>query len=269
VQNQAHGDVELIVVDDASTDDTRRVVDSFHDPRIRYVRHPKRRGGSAARNTGIELARAGLIAFLDSDDEWLPDKLLHQLGVFRRAGSDVGLVYSDFLRVHPDGKEVRHRRVARGVSIGYPSRWLVKRQVLAEVGGFDEEMPALQDTEVSIRIRQVCATLHDPAVVMKYYVTRESVSRSHSRIAAAARTLIGRYADIVPNDELSHWYLLLGKACMAEGQVGGARRALFKAATLRPLEPRHYGALLASVLGRRAYGWLRHLRHVSGLDSRE
>jgi glycosyltransferase involved in cell wall biosynthesis len=260
---QSYVDYELIVVDDASTDDTGKQVDSFHDPRIRYARHPKRRGGSAARNTGIELARAELIAFLDSDDEWLPDKLRHQLGVFRCAGGDVGLVYSDFLRVHPDGREVRHRPVARGISIGYPSRWLVRRDVFAEIGGFDETMPAMQDTEISIRIQKAFRLHHDPVVVMKYHVTGKSVSRSAGNVLLAADALIGQYAHMVTKDELAHWYALLGKACMVEGDVARARRSLLRAATLRPLKPRHYGALLASLLGPTAYLYLRRRKHRS------
>ena len=177
VLNQAYQDFELIVVDDASTDNTEPVVRGFRDPRIRYVRHNENRGGSAARNTGIELCQGEYIAFLDADDEWLPGKLEHQLGVFQRAASDVGLIYSDFLRIYPNGRQERYRPVAEGISIGYPSRWLVKREVFRDVVGFDESMPALQDTEVSIRIQEAWATFHDPVVVMRYYVTSKSVSR--------------------------------------------------------------------------------------------
>jgi glycosyltransferase involved in cell wall biosynthesis len=265
---QTHRDIELIVVDDASTDDTEQVAKGFRDPRVQYVRHPERRGGSAARNTGIEHSRGGLIAFLDSDDEWLPDKLRHQLDVCSRADTDVGLIYSDFLRVNADGSEVRHRPVAKGISVGYPSRWIVKRDVLAEVGGFDEGMPALQDTEVSIRMHNVCATLHDPVVVMKYYVTGNSVSRSAANIQAAASILIERYGAVVPKDELSYWYVLLGKAHMALNQTRRARRCLARAVWLRPLASRHYAAVLASFLGRRAYLWLWGLRHAAELEYR-
>src|SRR5215468_5764628 len=75
-------DFEIIVVDDASTDDTAAAVASIRDSRVRSIRHDRNRGGSAARNTGIEAAGAPLVAFLDSDDEWLPSKLERQLAVF-------------------------------------------------------------------------------------------------------------------------------------------------------------------------------------------
>src|SRR5688572_2890462 len=63
-------DFELIVVDDGSDDGTPDTLAGLTDPRIRIVRHPQRRGGSAARNTGIRAAAADYVAFLDSDDEW-------------------------------------------------------------------------------------------------------------------------------------------------------------------------------------------------------
>src|SRR3989344_1865760 len=78
VLNQTHKDFELIVVDDGSTDNTRDIVVSFADGRIRYIKHESNKGVAEARNTGIGASRASLIAFQDSDDEWLPHKLALQ-----------------------------------------------------------------------------------------------------------------------------------------------------------------------------------------------
>src|SRR5262249_13181427 len=77
---QTFQDFEIVVVDDGSKDDPKSVCDSFHDPRIRYLRQ-ENRGGGAARNAGIDAARGRFVAFLDSDDEFLPQHLerMHRL----------------------------------------------------------------------------------------------------------------------------------------------------------------------------------------------
>ena len=74
VLNQTYRDFELIVVDDASIDNTQKIVNNFNDSRIRYICHKQNAGVSVAQNTGIAKARGEYIAFLDSDDEWFSEK---------------------------------------------------------------------------------------------------------------------------------------------------------------------------------------------------
>ena len=155
-------DFEVIVVDDASTDETAAEVTAIPDPRIRLVRHDRRRGGSAARNSGIRASTGPYVAFLDSDDEWLPSKLERQLQVFEQAGDDLGLVYTSAEWVYPHGTvrivrrrypELAHSLLAENV-IGETSLGMVRRQVLEELGGFDETLPSCQDMDLWLRICQ-------------------------------------------------------------------------------------------------------------------
>ncbi len=84
-------DFEVLVVDEASTDDTLEVVDSFGDARIRVIRHTTAQGVSAARNHGVAEARGAWIAFLDDDDLWAPEKLELQLRAARETGACMGV----------------------------------------------------------------------------------------------------------------------------------------------------------------------------------
>jgi glycosyltransferase involved in cell wall biosynthesis len=110
---QTHGDVDVIVVDDGSTDATRALVADTYggDPRVRYV-HQQNRGVSAARNHGIRLVKGSFVALLDSDDVWLPFKLELQLACLR-AFPDAGMVWSDMTAVGTDGRRVADRYLKR------------------------------------------------------------------------------------------------------------------------------------------------------------
>ena len=99
VLDQTYQDFELIIVDDGSKDETEEVVNSFDDERIRYARHEENKGANAARNTGIAMARGEYIAFQDSDDKWLPEKLERQMRIFLITSTDIGVVYTGCWRV--------------------------------------------------------------------------------------------------------------------------------------------------------------------------
>lgn len=163
VLDQSYDDLELIVVDDGSTDDTDQVVASFGDDRVRYIRHETNRHASAARNTGIAHSVAGYLAFLDDDDEWMPTKLSAQMELMRDAPPEVGLVYCwmDYYdgggrvvsEVHPTLRgEVFERVLDKQRLAGCPTL-LVRRSVVDDVGGFDESLPRGNDGDF---IRRVC-----------------------------------------------------------------------------------------------------------------
>ncbi len=144
---QTHPAMEVIVVNDGSTDDTGAVLADYGQ-RIVYLEQPNR-GLSGARNTGLRAARGDYIAFLDSDDAWLPEKTAEQLAVFARS-SEVGLVSCPYLVMdeHSAGSgEVRGGPAGGGAgleqlllrnTIGSPSCVMVSRACLERVGPFDE-----------------------------------------------------------------------------------------------------------------------------------
>ena len=102
VQAQTYSNWELVIVDDCSTDDTRAVVESFDDERIRYFRNERNKGAALSRNYALREARGRWIAFLDSDDIWMPEKLERQIGYMKENG--YAFTYTDYRVVSPEGK---------------------------------------------------------------------------------------------------------------------------------------------------------------------
>ncbi len=155
---QDYRDVQLIVVDDGSTDETPKLLESYRQ--ILIVRQA-RSGVSAARNAGIAVASGQLLAFLDSDDLWLPEKLSTQVAFFEDHPDALicqteELWIKDGVRVNP---KRRHRKDSgmifeRSVELCLvsPSAVMMRRGLLAEVGGFDEAMPACEDYDLWLRI---------------------------------------------------------------------------------------------------------------------
>jgi len=181
VAAQRGSSFEVLVVDDGSTDGTWQDL-SGHDPSahfadIRAVR-TERRGPAAARNRGIALARGRLIAFLDSDDLWMPEKLARQ-SLFMRNNPDclISQTGETWMR---DGRSVnpgqRHRKRPGDIFIDSlrrclisPSAAILRRELLDEVGGFDEDMAACEDYDLWLRIlaRHEVGLLDEPLTVRR------------------------------------------------------------------------------------------------------
>ncbi len=179
ILNQTYQDFEIIVVDDCSTDNTEQVLKEFNDPRIRYIRHQKNSGAAIARNTGINHSTSPYIAFLDSDDEWLPEKLAKQLSLFQQCDPEVGFIYTGFAAVDEFNQVKRvissnHRgslsdRLLYSNFIGTPSTVMVKRNYLQQVQGFDPNMPSfIEDMDLWLRLSEHCQFEVIPEVLTRY-----------------------------------------------------------------------------------------------------
>lgn len=161
VLNQTYKNIELIVVDD-SNDNTEQKVKEIKDERLIYLKNPKRMGVSAARNIGIKISTGELIAFQDSDDEWLPMKLEKQVNLLLNSPPNVGGVYCgqeyfDIKTGHKIADELTEidfrKSYAEGLLQTPPTQTvLIKKSVLDEVGYFDERLNAAEDTELAIRV---------------------------------------------------------------------------------------------------------------------
>ncbi|MFC7228000.1 glycosyltransferase family 2 protein [Salinirubellus salinus] len=161
VLSQTLDDIELIVVDDCSDDDTKHVV-SQYDESVEYLRHQENRGAPAARNTGIKASQGNFVAFIDSDDEWKPGKLKSQLQVFKNSKlTPLGAVYTGFKTINDGQEEIGTVPSKRGDIftqqlmkdwVNPTSTVMVKSRCFEDVGLFDSELPARQDYDMWLRI---------------------------------------------------------------------------------------------------------------------
>jgi glycosyltransferase involved in cell wall biosynthesis len=186
--SQDYSDFELIVVDDSSSNKPWRVVNSFEDPRIKYIRLESEITPSAADNVGIKSAHGDYITFLDDDDEWLPTKLSKQVMAFDRAGSSVGLIYTGISYID----EVKGTRksflpvyrgrvfdqLLLGCFIWAQSSVMIRRDVLAEVNGFDGSLQSIHDWDLYLRIAENYEFDYVPEVLVNYYCNYVGLTRN-------------------------------------------------------------------------------------------
>ncbi|MBF0569946.1 MAG: glycosyltransferase [Candidatus Omnitrophica bacterium] len=159
VLNQTYKSLEVIVVDDGSSDDVQAVLKGISDPRVRYIRHEKNKGVSAARNTGIRTSVGEFVAFLDSDDAYFPAMIERSLAVFHGAAGDLGLVAVNYYVQQESGRELFiPKKHDLNRIFPAPSSWVVRRDVLRRVGLFDERIliTAGEDVEFFMRLRKGC-----------------------------------------------------------------------------------------------------------------
>ena len=210
---QTWTDFELLVVDDGSTDDTAAVVAGFADPRLRYLRLETNRGAAAARNAGIRQTTAPLLAFQDSDDEWLPAKLERHMHAFATCGPEVGVVYSDMRRVHRDGSSAYHRSpdIVPGVLIDPATRFyqvcrlgiqstVIRRECLTALGAFNEDFPALEDLELFLRLSRRYRFHHLEEALVLYHET-DGLSRNEPAKVVARTLLLRLYETDLHRDD--------------------------------------------------------------------
>ena len=178
VFSQTYKNTEIIIIDDGSTDNTLKVVNSFNDNKIIFIQQ-RNKGASSARNTGIKEANGEYIAFLDSDDLWLKDKLRKQID-FMRENQKVGLLGTGCFQVIDTNKMIYKKifphknEILQKDLIKYnpfiQSSVMVRKNVFNDIGLYDEKFKESEDYDLWLRIAQKykIANLKQALVTKKY-----------------------------------------------------------------------------------------------------
>jgi glycosyltransferase involved in cell wall biosynthesis len=249
---QTEVDLEIIVVDDGSTTDlAERVVKECADSRVQYLRLPQHRGVAAARNAGLQKASAKYIAFLDDDDEWLPEKLDIQLSTIEKCDMSVGGVFTARYSIDVRTQRVSTTRFATpftpgGQNVVTTSSVLVKKECLDRVGTFDEDFEAASDFDMWIRVGLLFTLKYIDKPLVKYYVHSDSLSGDYNKKRRAAERLVKKHWTVFAKHRrwLARQYTEIGVMCWRERRPTDACRAFWAAVRLSPLEMATYARII-------------------------
>jgi glycosyltransferase involved in cell wall biosynthesis len=232
VLRQRDVDLEVLVVDEASTDGTPAMLAALADPRVRTIRHDVPRGVSTARNQGAAEARGEWVAFTDDDDVWAPDKLDRQLGAAEAAGRD--WAYAGSVNI-ADGFHVVHgvpplppEQVAAALPHynavpGGGSNVVVRREILRRVGPFDVRLLNTEDWEMWIRLAEtgLPAWVRSPLVARRVHPSNSSLDIAE--IVRGTRLIEQLHGTTADWGRMRRWfaesYLRTGQRRAALGQL--------------------------------------------------
>ncbi len=255
---QTYADFELLVVDDGSTDGTMAALDGVSDPRLRPLANPRNLGVSAARNTGIAQARGIWVAFQDSDDEWLPEKLEKQMARIAVMGAGCVGGYCGMTivgapmaggapamaeRYFPDAtfglREGDILEALLRTSLISTQTLVARRDLLEKLGGFDETLPALVDWDCVLRLARLGPFAFVDEALVRQYFSENSITRSREKRAFARERVVAKNLDLLerrPAVLANHYRSIAGEKRRL-GDILGARAAIGQALGARPFDP--------------------------------
>lgn len=254
IVNQTYKNIEIIIVNDCpdnnkNNDDIKGMLRKYDNENIKYIVVEKNGGACKARNIALNASKGKYIAFLDDDDEWLPKKI--ELQVLKmETDSSCSIVYCNSIsKIVEDNKEKIHFKeyqpegiiyniLLKKNIIGSCSFPLIRTKDLLEVKGFREDMPALQDWELYIRILKNNSALYvDEPCVRYYFYKGDRLSRNHNNRIIAYEKILNEINDdlILDNDSSYEFYMMGVYFYSLAKDIRNAFRYYFKAIRLKKL----------------------------------
>lgn len=258
---QTYVDWELYVVDDNKENNLyseaiKNALEDLKDTRIHYLRMEKNSGACAARNKGIQESKGEYVAFLDDDDEWLPERLEKQLPGLE--DDNVGFTYCGvWILNEMTGKkkssliQFKHGNVyydlLKGNFMGGVSNFIIKRSAMDKCGAFRVDMPSSQDYELWIRLsKQYDVSSIAENLTVLHVHEGDSITRSLARRIAGFRKILDIYHEDIVKDKKTHSFQLynLGKWLILNKETKEGVYYLWQAVKLKPFNALYYIAVI-------------------------
>lgn len=208
VLNQTYKNIELIVVDDCSTDNTEEILKSINDSRIKYVKLEKNSGACIARNKGIELSTGEFIAFNDSDDLWITTKLEKQLCFLKNYNADIVICKMEcrtpknkFIHNFPNidqNKQISYEEILK-YNCASTQTIFGKSECFKEII-FDATMPRLQDWDEVLRLSQKFSVFYQNKILVHTFFQKDSISTHPEKGVLAMEMLFEKHKDAILSD---------------------------------------------------------------------
>ncbi len=275
VLGQTYNNLELLVIDDASDErvDLESTFDFNSITAFEYIYLEENRGGAGARNVGLNAAAGDYIAFLDDDDEWLPEKIERQVDLFETISDDIGLVYTAVLQrdettdiedVHFNPVPHEHLRdLMLKQYIGTMSSVMIRSTVLERVDGLNEEFPCWHDWEFYFRVgKEFGFDAVNKPLVRQYIGVHQQISDDFETKQKVSQKLLNetfgetpeRY-DVGKAVRGSQYYSLSHSAYRSGNKISSLL-LLLRAILLRPLFTKNYKYFMLYSGGERIRRWL-------------
>jgi len=279
VLDQRYKNLELIIIDDCSTDNTKKVVQSYSDKRVKYIVNAHNLGGAGSRNEGIKIAKGAFIAFQDSDDEWLPQKLEEQISILDQSPDEIGAIYCNFhsasdqkIHIYHSSKKEGdiHQELLVANFITLPSL-VVRKQSLKIVGLFDPDLPRLQDWDLLLRLSQRYKIGYTDKILLKTYFSPDSITAKSTAYTKALGMILDKYKEEFTRNKkiyAKHLFNLANNLSYEPGSAMKIKNCLLQAWKLHPAQLLYLFVFLISLFGRKPYNYfLRNYKKTVKMQS--
>lgn len=277
VLGQTYRDLEVIIVDDFSKDNTSEIISEIKDERLKYVKHAQQKGASEARNTGVAASNGTYLAFLDDDDEWFPEKLQLQMDLFQEK-PETGMIYTGYFYIDAKSKKTIREfkpkkkgflddQLLEKNCVGTTSTAVIKRECFIAVGGFDNKLRGCQDWDLWIRLAKQYPIDFIAKPLVNFLIHEVRITNDLKAKIQGKENLIEKLLPDIQGKPkiLSNHYFVIGYLYCTKGDVETGRKKIFEAIKTYPFDLNYYKYYIPSLFGASFYKFLslRKKKYVS------